>query len=81
MSVSTSDVVDQGQYAQYRAVCMSAVTTLVLGIISLPAILFSKLLVLPFLGIILGIYALLQLRRRSDELTGVGYLTYSASSW
>lgn len=69
-SFSPSETANASEYAQYRAICMSAVTTAILGIISIPAILFSKLLVLPFVGMIIGLYAMLQLRRRSDELTG-----------
>ncbi|MCP4194010.1 MAG: DUF3299 domain-containing protein [Planctomycetaceae bacterium] len=70
MSGTPSDSTNSAEYAQYRAVCMSAVTTLVLGIISVPAILFSNLLFLPLIGVGLGLWALRQLRRRSDELTG-----------
>ena len=51
MSGPPSDVAKSAEYAQYRAVCMSAVTTLVLGIISIPAILFSNLLFLPLIAL------------------------------
>lgn len=59
------------EYARYRAISMSAVTTAIIGIISIPAILFSKLLFLPFMGLIIGTYSMLQLKRRSDELKGI----------
>lgn len=71
MSVTEVNPTDHDPYSQYRAVCMSAVSTMVLGIISIPAILFSKLLILPVLGIGLGLYALIQLRKHRDELTGL----------
>ncbi len=71
MSVTEVNPSDHDQYSQYRAVCMSAVSTMVLGIISVPAILFSKLLFVPVFGIGLGVYALVQLKKHRDELTGV----------
>jgi hypothetical protein len=59
------------QYLQYRAVSLSAVTTLILGIISLPALLFSKLLILPAIGVLIGLYSVIYLRRRRDEFVGL----------
>jgi hypothetical protein len=58
-------------YLQYRAVSLSAVTTLVLAILSLPALLFPKLLILPALGVCLGIYAWIKVGRRRDEFVGL----------
>ena len=69
-SCSSSTPANASEYAQYRAISMTAVTTAIIGVISIPAILFSKLLFLPFMGLIIGTYAMLQLRRRSDELKG-----------
>ena len=69
-SHSSSTPTNASEYAQYRAISMTAVTTAIIGIISIPAILFSKLLFLPFMGLIIGTYAMLQLKRRSDELKG-----------
>ncbi len=60
----------ESEYLQYRAISVSAVTTLILGVLSLPALLFAKLLVLPIAGILIGAYSLFTIRRRRDELLG-----------
>jgi hypothetical protein len=58
-------------YLQYRAVSLSAVTTLILGIISLPALIFPKLLVLPGIGVLLGLYSVIYVSRRRNEFVGL----------
>lgn len=63
-----SDYDDQVQ--PYRAVCKSAVLCLVLGLLSLSALLFSVLLPLPVAGIVLGLVARARLRRYPEELSG-----------
>jgi hypothetical protein len=60
----------QDQYLQYRALSVSAVSTLLLAIISLPALVFAKLLVFPLLGLGVGVYSLLKLRHRRHEFVG-----------
>ena len=59
------------QYLQYRAVSLSAVTTLILAIVSLPALVFAKLLVLPAIGLALGLYSVVKVGRRRDEFVGL----------
>ena len=54
----------------YRAVCKSAVLCLVLGLLSLAALLFPALLPLPAVGIVLGIVGWAKLRRYPEELSG-----------
>lgn len=68
MSETTTAAPDQ--YLQYRALSVSAVSTLILAVISLPAIVFTKLLVLPIVGTITGLFAVLKLRNRQDEFIG-----------
>ncbi len=50
---------------------MMAVTSLVLGIVSLPALLFAKLLIIPLIGIGVGAYAVVGVRRRPNEFVGL----------
>lgn len=72
MSMNSPEVMEAtDQYLNYRAVSVSSVATLVIAIMSLPAIFFAKLLVLPALGTLLGIYAYLKVRKRQNELTGI----------
>jgi hypothetical protein len=54
----------------YRAVSRSAVLSLVLGVVSLLSYIFASLLVLPAVGLILGIMAYRTVRRYPDEYTG-----------
>jgi hypothetical protein len=62
----------EDQYQQYRALSMSAVVTLILGIISLPVLIFPHLFIIPLAGMILGAYSVLSLRKRGNEFTGLG---------
>jgi hypothetical protein len=54
----------------YRALSRSAVFCLVLGLLSITALMAPALLVLPALSILLGVVALAKLRRYPAELTG-----------
>jgi hypothetical protein len=54
----------------YRALSRSAVFCLVLGLLSMTALMAPVLLVLPALGILLGTVALANLRRYPTELSG-----------
>jgi hypothetical protein len=51
---------------------MAAVAAVMLGVISLPSMLFPRLLFIPVVGIGLATFALRTLRRRRNELTGRG---------
>ena len=59
-------------YEQYRALSMSAVASLVLGLISIVGLAFPALLVIPLGGTLFGFYALHSVRKKSAELTGSG---------
>ena len=68
MSPSENTAINSSEeYLRYRAVSLSAVTSLILGIISLPAILFPKLLILPLVGVLIGLFSVIQVGRRRDE--------------
>jgi hypothetical protein len=62
---------DQSQYLGYRSFSSTAVVTLILALLSLPALLFPMLLVVPFWGMIQGIYAVRLISRRATELGGL----------
>ncbi len=55
----------------YRTVSRAAVLSLVFGLLSVAGLLFPVLLVLAAGGLVLGVMALVSIRRYSDELTGV----------
>ena len=57
-------------YDDYRAISSSAIVTLILGIISVTALLFASLLFIPVVGLFLGISACLKIKSRPTELTG-----------
>ncbi len=54
----------------YRALSKSAVFCLVIGLLSFTALLFPALLLLPAVGILLGLLGLGKLRRYPEEFTG-----------
>lgn len=64
------------QYEQYRTLSFSAIVALVFGVISIPTALAASLnpllLIFPFFGMLIGIYAVLKVRNRTDEFTGLG---------
>src|SRR5437773_1671732 len=56
----------------YRALSTAAVTSVLLGLLGGVAFLHWLLGLVPLLGLLAGVYALFQIKRRSDELTGRG---------
>jgi len=62
------------QYNQYRTLSFSAVVTFVFGLIAIPngllASLNPYLLVLPFIGTMIGTMSVLKLKNRQQEFTG-----------
>lgn len=59
-------------FSQYRALSAPAVVSIVLGAISIVALLdFWALKAVPALGVIAALAAIVQIRRRPDELTGM----------
>jgi len=72
--VQFSDAVNQSAaYGNYRALCSAAVTSLLFGLLSAFAFLSPYLGLIPILGILMGVYALVQIRHRPAELTGSGF--------
>ena len=79
MSATIGDMVDEhdtfteaipDDLQPYRAVSRSAILAAVLGFVSLLALIFPSLLVLPIVGFALGIAALATIRRYPNEYTG-----------
>ena len=72
MSVRLPETVGDGveQFERYRAISSSAVVAFIMGLISLVALLFPALLVIPLVGVLLGILAVRKIRSRTNELTG-----------
>jgi hypothetical protein len=72
MSTETIELVDQYEedLLPYRAVSRAAVASLVLGLLSALGLLTPFALVLPVLGVVLGLMALRSIRRYPAELTG-----------
>lgn len=59
-------------YAQYRTISLSAIATVVLGILSITGLMIPPLLVLAIIGTLLGIYSVFTLRARQAEFSGLG---------
>jgi hypothetical protein len=59
-------------YEQYRALSTAAVASLIVGLLSILAILDWPLVMIPVVGVVLASFAWLKVKRRSDELTGAG---------
>jgi hypothetical protein len=57
--------------AQYRSLSRAAILSLVLGVASIAGLAFPSLLVLPLVGLVLGLVGLSTIRRYSTEYTGV----------
>ncbi len=72
MSVDVQPGYDEAnqQYEHYRALSTAAVGSLIVGVMSAAAILSWFLVCVPLIGAALSLYALVNLNRRSDELTG-----------
>lgn len=66
----------EGQYEHYRSLSFVAVVALVFGVISIPSAAAASmnpfLLIFPFIGMLIGLTAVLKLRNRTDEFTGLG---------
>lgn len=64
------------QYQQYRTLSFLAIVAIVFGVISIPSAVAASmnalLLIFPFIGVLLGLTAVLKLRNRTDEYTGLG---------
>ena len=64
------------QYRQYRTLSFAAIVALVFGLVSTPIAIAASLnpflLIFPFVGVLVGIGAVLRLRNRTDEFTGFG---------
>lgn len=65
-----NDQDDFGGLAPYRALSRAAVTSLVLAILSLGALLFPTLLILPMVGMVLGLVAIRSIKKYPDEWSG-----------
>ncbi len=61
---------DSAEIAQYRSVSRAAIVSLVLGVASIAGLAFSSLLVLPLVGLVLGLVGLSTIRRYPAEYTG-----------
>ena len=79
METQTSDKIrssEADQYQQYRTLSFLAVVALVFGVISIPSSVAASLnpflLIFPFVGVLLGLTAVLKLRNRTNEFTGLG---------
>ena len=70
MSTSLEDSSAVDRIDQYRAISSMAIAALVFGFISVVALLSPWLLVIPFLGAIMGWSALSKIKSRPRELTG-----------
>ena len=62
---------DHDELAQYRALSGKAITALVLAVLSVAALLFAAMLVIPLAGIFVALSAMLSIKNRPDELTGM----------
>ncbi|MEX2111858.1 MAG: hypothetical protein WD845_01650 [Pirellulales bacterium] len=59
-------------YEQYRALSTAAVASLIVGMLSVLAILDWTLVAIPVVGVTLATFAWLKVKRHADELTGAG---------
>lgn len=66
------DVSPDASYDEYRVLSILAVSSIIIAIISLPALFFVKLVFLPLIGLVLGFKAVRQISARPAELTGLG---------
>ncbi len=62
----------QEAYVPYRALCRTAVASIVLGLLGLSALTAVPLMILPGIGLLLGLWALRTVRRYPIEFTGRG---------
>ncbi len=66
----THETAPTPDYDQYRELSMLAVASLVLGLVSITALLFTRLILIPLVGLLCGWRALHVLRERPSEMTG-----------
>lgn len=71
METESSTLTGDPRYDEYRAVCASAIMAAIIGVLSLLAVAFVPMLVISGIGLTIGVYAILKIRRRPDELTGL----------
>ena len=68
------DVADESAYHEYRSLSIAAVASLIFGVLSIlliPIIIIaSALLIVPMLGVFLGLFATWTISSRPDEFTG-----------
>lgn len=62
----------QHGYEQYRALSTAAVASLIVGLLSVLAMLDWTLVAIPVSGVLLATVALVKVRRHSEELSGAG---------
>ncbi|MCH2129119.1 MAG: DUF4190 domain-containing protein [Pirellulaceae bacterium] len=67
-NIDIPDIVDRMD--QYRAISSTAIVALVCGLFALAALLSPWMLMIPFLGIVMGLSALSKIKQRPTELTG-----------
>jgi hypothetical protein len=60
------------EYDEYRVLSMMAVASIVLGFISITALLFVRLAFIPIIGAVLGFRAMRTIKQRPSEFTGMG---------
>ncbi len=60
------------QYEHYRALSTAAVASVIVGALSATAILSWALVGVPLIGAALALYAIVNIRRHGEELTGAG---------
>jgi hypothetical protein len=75
---SLSEKVADEDAAPYRAVSRAAVVSAVLGVVSLLSLAFATLLILPLVGLALGLSALSTIRRFPNEYTGTKLAAFGA---
>jgi len=63
------------EIAQYRSISRAAIVSLVLGLVSIAGLAFASLLVLPVVGLVLGLVGLSTIRRYPTEYTGTKIAT------
>ena len=73
MSTETLSYTDEysDEYEPYRTLSRSAILSLVFGLISMLALVFPAMLVVPLVGAVLVLSALVSIRRYPNELTGI----------
>lgn len=67
---------EEDQYQQYRTLSFSAVVSLLFGLLAIPTGIAASmnpfLLIVPFVGLAIGLWSVLKLKKRQQEFTGYG---------